>query len=40
MAQNLGPPTRFINGLGKMFEIAIERNQFPKPAYFGPPPRG
>jgi hypothetical protein len=40
MAQNLQTPTRFINGLGKTFEIAIEKNQFPKPAYFGPPPRG
>jgi hypothetical protein len=39
MAQRLLTPIRFMNGLCKMFEIAIERNEFPKPAYFGPPPR-
>jgi len=38
MAQNLRTPTRFINGLGQMFEIAIERDEFPKPAWNGPPP--
>jgi len=38
MAQNLRTPARFINGLGDMFEMAIDRDEFPKPAYFGPPP--
>lgn len=40
MAQNLRTPTRFINGLSAMFEMAIEKGEFPKPAWFGPPPTG
>ena len=38
MSQNLRTPTRLVNGLGQMFEVAIERDEFPKPAWNGPPP--
>ena len=38
MAQNLRTPTRFIGGLAKMVDMAIENNEFPKPVHFGPPP--
>lgn len=37
MAQNLQPPARFMNGLVSMFSLAMERGEFPKPAWFGPP---
>ena len=39
MAQNLRTPARFINRLADMFEMAIERDEFPKPVYFGTRPR-
>lgn len=39
MAQNLRHPVRFINGLYQMLEMALEKGQFPKPAWFGPPPQ-
>lgn len=37
MALNLRTPTEFINGLGKMVEIALEKNEYPKPVFFGRP---
>lgn len=39
MARNLHSSACFINGLHQMFAVAIEREEFPKPAWFGPPPR-
>lgn len=37
MTQNLRTPTRFINGLHDMFDVALENNEFPKPVYFAQP---
>lgn len=37
MAQNLRTPTRFVNGLADMFEMAMKNRRFPKPVWFGPP---
>lgn len=30
-------PTRFITRLARMFEVAIDNDEFPKPVHFGPP---
>lgn len=38
MAQTLRSPTRFTHGLAQMFEVAIDKGEFPKPAWIGPPP--
>lgn len=38
MAQTLRSPTRFTHGLAQMFEVAIDKDEFPKPAWIGPPP--
>ena len=40
MAQNLRTPASFIRGLGRMFKMAIDNDEFPKPVHFGPPQDG
>jgi hypothetical protein len=39
MTQHLQTSSAFINGLHDMFDIAMEKNEFPKPVCFDPPPR-
>jgi hypothetical protein len=40
MTLHLSTPIRLFNGLHRLFDVALERGEYPKPRFIGAPPRG